>query len=167
MRLGRRGHCGRTGGLSPVHLLFYGPAAPHAQAPVRNSPNVYCAPRGTASTRETGGGFHCPVSASSFGAYSRIVRLNGPFGAGSQFASLPGPGFSFWNQRSSDPSGLVWNGIQLLTAKRFSGFATWKPSESYSVTDQNALTGGVAPLSKCSTYLPAPSSGVPASSPRL
>ena len=43
-----------------------------------------------------GGGFHLPVSASDFGAYSRIVRLNGPFGAGSQLASLFAPGLSFW-----------------------------------------------------------------------
>jgi hypothetical protein len=44
----------------------------------------------------TGGGFHLPVSASDFGAYSRIVRLNGAFGAGSQLASLSLPGLSFW-----------------------------------------------------------------------
>jgi hypothetical protein len=29
----------------------------------------------------TGGGFHFPLSTSDFGAYSRIVRLKGPFGA--------------------------------------------------------------------------------------
>ena len=43
----------------------------------------------------TGGGFHLPVRASDLGAYSRIVRLNGPFGAGSQFASMSSPGLSF------------------------------------------------------------------------
>ena|SRR6188508_1213544 len=33
-----------------------------------------------------------------------MVRLNGPFGAGSQFASLSLPGLSFWRYRSSEPS---------------------------------------------------------------
>jgi Protein of unknown function (DUF1214) len=40
----------------------------------------------------TGGGFHLPVSASLFGAYRRMVRLKGPVGDGSQFASLSAPG---------------------------------------------------------------------------
>jgi hypothetical protein len=35
-----------------------------------------------------------------------MVRLKGPFGAGSQLASLPVPGLSFWKYRSSQPSGL-------------------------------------------------------------
>lgn len=47
-------------------------------------------------TRITGGGFHLPISASDFGAYNRMVRLNGPFGAGSQLVSLSAPGLSFW-----------------------------------------------------------------------
>jgi hypothetical protein len=62
---------------------------------------------------------------------------------------------------------LYLNGIQLLTAKRLSAFATWKPSGSYSVTDQNALTGGMLFLSKWIVYLFDPSSGRPVSSPRL
>src|SRR5215471_10946930 len=97
----------------------------------------------------------------------RMVKLNAPFGAGSQLASLAAPGFSFWKYRSSDPSALYLNGIQLLTANRLSGFPTWKPSGSYSVTDQKAYAGGVSPLSKWSVYLFAPSSGLPVSSPRL
>ena len=44
----------------------------------------------------TGGGSHLPVSASLFGAYRRMVRLKGPVGAGSQFASLSAPGLSCW-----------------------------------------------------------------------
>jgi hypothetical protein len=36
----------------------------------------------------TSGGFHFPVRASLFGAWSRIVGLNASFGAGSQFDSL-------------------------------------------------------------------------------
>jgi hypothetical protein len=44
----------------------------------------------------TGGGFHFPVRASLFGAWSRMVRLNPPFGVGSQFASLSAPGLAFW-----------------------------------------------------------------------
>src|SRR6185436_10586063 len=78
----------------------------------------------------TGGGFHLPVSASDFGAYRRIVRLNGAFGAGSQLASKPFPGLSFWKYKSSDPSALYLNGIQLLTAKRFRTLPTWNPSWS-------------------------------------
>ena len=50
----------------------------------------------TTGTRTTGGGAQPPRIASAFGAYIRIVRLNGPFGAGSQLASLPAPGLSFW-----------------------------------------------------------------------
>ena len=65
-----------------------------------------------------------PVSASSFGAKRRIVRLNGPLGAGSQLASLSRPGLSFCKKKSSDPSGLYVNGIQLLTAKRLRALAT-------------------------------------------
>jgi hypothetical protein len=76
------------------------------------------------------------------------VRLNGAFGAGSQFASLSAPGLVLCRYRSSEPSRLYVNGIQLLTAKRFKLLPTWKPLLSYSVIDQNAATGGVAPLSK-------------------
>src|SRR5215510_4790446 len=58
---------------------------------------LHCADKPTVvGVFTTGGGFHFPVSASDFGAYKRIVRLNGPFGAGSQLASLSLPGFSFW-----------------------------------------------------------------------
>jgi hypothetical protein len=32
----------------------------------------------------------------SSGQYKRNIRLNLPFGAGSQFASLSAPGLSFW-----------------------------------------------------------------------
>src|SRR5262249_61807377 len=71
-----------------------------------------------------GGGFHFPVNASDFGAYSRMQRLNTPLGAGNQFASLFAPGLSFWKYRSSEPSALYLKGIQLLTANRFKGFAT-------------------------------------------
>jgi hypothetical protein len=52
----------------------------------------------------TGGGFH-------------LVRLNGPFGVGSQFASLSAPGLVL-EIRSREPSGSYLNGIQLLTANR-------------------------------------------------
>src|SRR5262249_48959025 len=90
------------------------------------------------SSFTTGGGFHLPVSASDFGAYSRMQRLNAPFGAGNQFASLLDPGLSFWKYRSSEPSALYLNGIQLLTANRFRAFATWNPSSSYNVMDQKA-----------------------------
>jgi len=36
------------------------------------------------------------IKASLLGAYNRIVRLNGPFGAGNQSASLSAPGLAFW-----------------------------------------------------------------------
>src|SRR6516162_5833905 len=97
----------------------------------------------------------------------RMVRVNRPFGAGSQLASLSLPGLSFWKYRSREPSALYLNGIQLLTAKRFRTLPTWNPSGSYKVIDQNAFTGGAAPLSKVIIYLLAPSSGLPDSSPRL
>src|ERR1700712_3314030 len=99
------------------------------------------------------------MSASDFGAYMRMVRLNAPFGEGSQLASLSLPGFSFWKYRSSEPSASYLNGIQLLTAKRFRMLPTWKPAESYKVIDQNALTGGMAVLSNVMVYLLVPSSG--------
>jgi hypothetical protein len=51
--------------------------------------------RGSCEALVTGGGFHLPVNASAFGAYRRIVKLKAPFGAGSQFATLSEPGFSF------------------------------------------------------------------------
>src|SRR6185369_13467192 len=128
----------------------------------------YCADKPTVvGLRTTGGGFHLPVSASDFGLYRRMVRLKPPFGAGSQLASLSFPGLSFWKYRSSEPSALYLNGIQLLTAKRPSTLLTWNPSGSYSVIDQNAFTGGAAPFSNVRVYLFEPSSGLPDSSPRL
>jgi hypothetical protein len=77
----------------------------------------------------TAGGFHEPlriVGSFSFGQYIRIVRLNSPSGAGSQFCSLSLPGESFWIYRSSEPSAFLLNGIQFDTAKRLMGFATKK-----------------------------------------
>jgi hypothetical protein len=58
---------------------------------------AYWPPSGASvCARATGGGLHLPVSACDFGAYIRIVRLNGPLGAGSQLVSLSAPGVSFW-----------------------------------------------------------------------
>ena len=39
-----------------------------------------------------------PLAGERFGlrGVSRMVKLNGPFGAGSQLASLSAPGLSFW-----------------------------------------------------------------------
>jgi hypothetical protein len=51
---------------------------------------------GSPCTFTIGGGFHFPTRTSFFGAYKRMVRLNGPFGAGTQFDSLSLPGLSFW-----------------------------------------------------------------------
>jgi hypothetical protein len=48
------------------------------------------------------GGCHVPLpigrieGGSLFGQYSRITKNNGPFGAGSQLAFLPGVGGLFW-----------------------------------------------------------------------
>ena len=85
----------------------------------------YCAVRPVSPcTFVTGGGFHLPMSTSDFGAYMRINKLNGALGAGSQFASLSFPGLSCWRYRSSEPSALYLNGIQLETAKRFSVLPT-------------------------------------------
>src|SRR5215469_12747567 len=96
-----------------------------------------------------------------------MQRLKAPLGAGNQFASLFAPGLSLWKYRSSEPSALYLNGIQLLTANRFRAFATWKPCASYNVMDQNASAGGRVALSKWIVYLFAPSSGLPDSSPRF
>jgi hypothetical protein len=46
-----------------------------------------------------------------------MVKLNGPFGAGSQLASLSAPGLSFWKYKSSDPSAAYLKGIQLPNRK--------------------------------------------------
>ena len=59
--------------------------------------------------------------------------------------------------------GIILVGIVVV----ISGLAIWKPSASYSVIDQNARTGGIASRSKWRTYRLPPSSGRPASSPRL
>src|SRR3954451_10533442 len=75
----------------------------------------YCVARlGRPCAFVTAGGAHFPVSASDFGPYRRMVRLNDPLGAGSQLASLSLPRLSFWKEMSSEPSRLVLNGIQLL-----------------------------------------------------
>jgi hypothetical protein len=42
------------------------------------------------------GAFHVPLRASGFGQYNRSTMTNGPFGAGSQLASLSAPGDAFW-----------------------------------------------------------------------
>ena len=57
-------------------------------APVNVAPR-YC-------TLSTFGACQVPLSASSFGQYSRIAIMNGPSGAGSQFDSLALPGDSCW-----------------------------------------------------------------------
>ena len=48
------------------------------------------------NTRFTGGAAHLPLVASSLGQYNRMAIQNGPFGAGSQLASLSLPGDWFW-----------------------------------------------------------------------
>jgi len=56
---------------------------------VGSAPAAHC-------TRFTGGAAHLPLVASSLGQYNRMAIQNGPFGAGSQLASLSLPGDSFW-----------------------------------------------------------------------
>jgi hypothetical protein len=67
----------------------------------------------------TGGGFHFPVSASDFGAQRRMVKLNGPFGVGSQLTSLSAPGLSLWKYKSSDPSAAYLNDIRVLSMLQY------------------------------------------------
>ena len=55
-------------------------------------------------TRCKGGAFHFPSRASGLGQYSRMTAKNGPFGAGSQFASLSAPGEAFWTYSVMPPS---------------------------------------------------------------
>src|SRR5262245_57175105 len=81
-------------------------------------------------------------------AQTRSVTLKSPEGAGSQFVSFILPGESCWIHTSSDPSGLYVNGIHPAMLYRFIGLATRKLWASYIVSDQNALGGGIAPLSK-------------------
>src|SRR5262249_19837014 len=63
------------------------------------------------------GGFQVPLMIAgdfSPGQYIRIISTNLPAGAGSQFASLSGPGDWFWMYRSTEPSGLAlrfWRGL--------------------------------------------------------
>ena len=45
-------------------------------------------------SRFRGGTFQVPLSAASLGQYRRMTAMNGPFGAGSQFASRSLPGES-------------------------------------------------------------------------
>src|SRR5512135_870669 len=78
--------------------------------------------------------------------------MNLPLGAGSQFASLPGPGDSACRYKSTEPSALVTNVSRWLRLYRSIGFGTKKKSGSYIVSDQNPLTGGSWPFSKCMTY---------------
>ena len=62
----------------------------------------------------------------SLGQYSRSIRMNSSFGAGSQFCSLSLPGDSFCTNRSTEPSALTLNLLRWLTVKRLSGFGTKK-----------------------------------------
>ena len=71
-----------------------------------------------------------PDSARVTGIVDWVTGSNGPFGVGSQFASLSAPGLAFWKYRSSEPSAAYLNFIQLLTAYRFKLFGTGKPSLS-------------------------------------
>src|SRR5262249_9608451 len=103
----------------------------------------------------TAGGFQVPSridGSSSLGQYIRSVRRNGPFGAGSQLASLSLPGGSFWKYSVREPSALYFGLSRRLTVNRFSGLGTnhqpW--SISYMVIDQKPSTGGVWPLGKVS-----------------
>src|SRR5262245_38019741 len=92
--------------------------------------------------------------------------MNGPFGAGSQFATLSFAGDSFWKYSVREPSALYVGLSRGLTVKRLSGLGTnhqpW--SISYMVIDQKPLTGGVWPLGKVSVYLFAPVSFCPSAS---
>src|SRR5262249_46326369 len=117
----------------------------------------------------TAGGVHDPLRIDglfSLGQYIRSVRLNGPFGAGSQLASLSLPGDSFWKYSVREPSELYLGLSRGLTVNRFNGLGTnhqpW--SISYMVIDQKPLTGGVWPLGKVSVYLFAPVSFLPSPS---
>ncbi len=44
----------------------------------------------------------------SFGQYSRNIRMNGAFGAGSQLASFALPGESAWTYISTEPSVFIF-----------------------------------------------------------
>src|SRR5262249_58618403 len=98
----------------------------------------------------TAGGFHDPSRIDGFfslGQYIRSVRRNGPFGAGSQLASLSLPGDSFWKYSVREPSSLNFGLSRGLTVNRFSGLGTrhqpW--SISYMVIDQKPSNGGAYP----------------------
>src|SRR5215469_4930860 len=113
-------------------------------------------------TRLIAGGFQFPFATCGLGAYRRNVRPRRPlFGAGSQFSSLSEPGLSFWIYRSSDPSPLKLSGSRSPMAKRLIVLATWKPSASYMVSDQNASTGGSSSFLKCRIYLFSAMTGLP------
>src|SRR4051794_27605100 len=77
-----------AGGVAPEHASrAEGPGAQSER--IRQEAEGYCTPTlESGCTFVTGGGFHLPMSASDFGAYIRISKLNGSLGAGSQLASL-------------------------------------------------------------------------------
>ena len=61
----------------------------------------------------------------SLGQYMRSIGRNGPFGAGSQLASLSAPGDSFWKWSVIDPSALVLRLLRGLTVNLFSDTLTF------------------------------------------
>lgn len=89
----------------------------------------------------TFGGVQLPSridGAFSLGQYMRIMGMNSPSGAGSQFDSLFLPGESFWKYSVIEPSGLAFRLSRGLTVNLFSLFGTnhqpW--SIRYMVIDQ-------------------------------
>lgn len=74
-----------------------------------------------------------------------MMTEKGPFGEGSQLASLSLPGDSFWISSVNPPSVSLLNSDSIveLSKYRFSGLATSRQDGcSYIVNDQKELTGG-------------------------
>jgi len=70
-----------------------------------------------------------------------MVRLNAPFGAGSQLAPCLGRGFRSGSKGRADPSALVFEGKVTADREPIEHVRYLKASPSYSVIDQKALTG--------------------------
>ena len=88
---------GRSGGISKSPRVWMRRGSSGCGNGCSGSrPSRRCWPQGTFLSA---GGFHVPSTIDggvSVGQYMRIVTLNSPAGAGSQFASLSVPGEAFW-----------------------------------------------------------------------
>jgi len=112
------------------------------------------------------GKVYVPLRMDSLGSYMRIINLNVPGGAGNQLDSRSFPGGWCWMWISNEPAASYLRPDVLSPMeKRLIGFGVKKARmsviSSYMVRDQNALTGGMSSLLKCSRYREVPDRPLP------